>query len=81
MTTTLITLDHDKAEAALSVLMKDAQAVVEAVTIDDSGQMIGQIWQGGNGGLLSHTTIRAVDKLRSTLAAIKTAKTTVGSKD
>ena len=55
----------------LAILMADAEAVVEAVTLDDCGKLIGQIWMGGNGGLLSNDTIKAVDKLCSTIRAIK----------
>jgi hypothetical protein len=68
--------DHDPKRSMseaekLASLIADAQVVVDSVTMDDSGQLIGQIWMGGNGGLLSNDTIKAVDKLRSTIRAIK----------
>jgi hypothetical protein len=52
-------------------LLRDAQAVVDAVTMDDSGMLVGTIWQGGNGGMLSRETLKAVDKLRKTIAEVK----------
>lgn len=55
-------------------LIEDAEAVVKAVTRDDCGQMIGEIWMGGNGGLLSRETLKAVDKLRITIMAIQAEK-------
>jgi hypothetical protein len=45
-----------------------SRALVDAVTMDDSGMMVGTIWQGGNGGLLSNDTIKAADRLRRALA-------------
>lgn len=54
-------------------LVADAQAVVDAVTLDENGKMIGTMWQGGNGGLLSRDTLKAVDRLRLTLARVKAA--------
>lgn len=57
----------------LGRLVADAQAVVDAVQMDDSGRLVGQIFMGGNGGLLSKDTLRAVDKLRLTIATIKSA--------
>jgi hypothetical protein len=58
-------------DPALQRLMTDAERVVEAVTMDDSGMLVGTIWQGGNGGMLSRDTIKAVDRLRMTLATVK----------
>jgi len=58
-------------EHKLAVLVADAEVVVDSVTMDDQGKLIGQIWMGGSGGLLSKTTLRAVDKLRKTIMAIK----------
>lgn len=46
-----------------STIIEKARAVVEAVTFDNSGFN----GQGGNGGLLSRETIRAVDELRNAL--------------
>ena len=56
---------------ALQQLLTDSEAVVKAVQVDDCGQIIGQVFVGGNGGLLSNDTLRAVDRLRLTIAAIK----------
>ena len=59
--------------ATTEQLIADAQAVVDAVTMDDSGMMVGTIWQGGNGGLLSRETLKAVDRLRLTIAKMTAA--------
>lgn len=41
-----------------------AATVVDAVTGDDGGELVGGKWVGGHGGLLTRDTIRAVDQLR-----------------
>lgn len=41
-----------------------AATVVDAVTGDDGGNLVGGKWVGGHGGLLTRDTIRAVDQLR-----------------
>jgi len=48
-------------------LVKASHAPVDAVTFDESGMLVGQIWTGGNGGLLSRETIVKADTLRSVL--------------
>lgn len=40
------------------------EAVIAAVDFDNNGAMIAGQFKGGNGGLLSIETIRAVDQLR-----------------
>lgn len=50
-------------------VITEARALVAAVTHDDSGQLIGTIWTGGNGGLLSRETLRVADALRLALDA------------
>lgn len=45
-------------------LLRHIEAVIEAVTRDDVGAMVAGRWVGGNGGMLSRETIRAVDALR-----------------
>jgi hypothetical protein len=55
-------------------LLKDSQAVVDAVTMDDSGMLVGTMWQGGNGGMLSRETLKAVDRLRLTISVVKAGK-------
>jgi hypothetical protein len=52
---------------ALDDLIKAAQALVDAVTFDDSGYQ----GRGGNGGLLSRETIRKADELRQVLHRVK----------
>ncbi len=53
----------------LDNLLACSRALVAAVTSDDSGQLIGTQWVGGNGGLLSRETIRVTDQLRLALDA------------
>ena len=47
-----------------------ARALLDAVTFDSDGIMVGMVRQGGNGGLLSNDTIRAADELRQALDAL-----------
>lgn len=50
-----------------SLLLERIETVIERVTFDDSGIM----GRGGNGGLLSRDTIRAVDDLRIIINDVK----------
>ncbi len=43
--------------AALADLLKQVKLLTKAVKQDESGQLIGQMWVGGNGGLLSIDTL------------------------
>lgn len=58
-------------EELLSALVIDAKALVDAVQLDDTGQIVGQMWVGGNGGLLSRETLKEADKVRRLLLALK----------
>ena len=49
-------------------LRRKIQAVIDAVKRDDVGELVAGEYRGGNGGLLSIETIRAVDALRAALA-------------
>lgn len=53
----------------IDALIRAAEALVEAVTFDDSGTH----GQGGNGGLLSRETIRKADALRLAICAARRA--------
>ncbi|MCP8894279.1 hypothetical protein KYK29_05005 [Shinella daejeonensis] len=44
-----------------------AKALLDAITFDDCGAMIGGKFVGGNGGLISRDTIRRADELRQVL--------------
>lgn len=57
----------------LTALLDQAQAVVDAITFDDSGAMVAGQWVGGNGGLVSRETLVAVDNLRTRLLAYRAA--------
>jgi len=58
----------------LATLVIDAKALVDAVQLDDTGQMVGQMWVGSNGGMLSRETLREADKVRRLLLALKGLK-------
>lgn len=58
-------------EDALARLIRQAEKVVECIEFDESGQMVGGQWVGGNGGLLSRETIREVVQLRRELDTYK----------
>lgn len=49
-------------------IVKAAQALLDAITFDDCGAMVGGKFVGGNGGLISRETIRKADELRRALA-------------
>ena len=66
--------DVEQAADTIEHLAKKAKALVDAVTVDDSGQLIGTVWVGGNGGLISKETIVAADELRKELADIEGKK-------
>lgn len=44
-----------------------AKALLDSVTFDDCGALIGGKYQGGNGGLISRKTIEKADDLRRAL--------------
>lgn len=53
--------------AGVDRLVRYARALADAVMRDDCGQLVGGIWMGGNGGLLSLTTISAAQDLRQAI--------------
>lgn len=52
-------------------LVKAARALVDSVSFDENGALIGGKWMGGNGGLLSHETHKKSDALRRALDAFE----------
>lgn len=56
-------------------LSKAAKALLDAITFDDCGAMVGGKFVGGNGGLISRETIRKADELRRALIASEGAET------
>ena len=58
------------AEALGNVLAR-AENLVAAIQLDDSGQLVGNQWMGGGGGLLSRDTLKAADQLRNALDRFK----------
>jgi hypothetical protein len=57
----------------IDTLLAKAKALVDAVSFDDSGSMVGGQYQGGNGGLLSRETMKVADTLRLELDLWKKA--------
>lgn len=50
-----------------------AATLLEKVTFDSDGVMVGVQRQGGNGGIISTDTLRAADALRRALDDLKAA--------
>ena len=48
-----------------------AKQLVDSISHDEQGTMIGGKYQGGNGGLISPATIRKADEVRRAIAALK----------
>ncbi len=44
-----------------------ARKLIDSITRDESGILVGELWQGGNGGMLSIETLKARDQLRRLL--------------
>lgn len=59
---------------ALEIVAIEARKLTDAVQLDDTGMMVGTIWQGGSGGLLSKDTIRQADRVRLALDALRQAE-------
>lgn len=54
-------------ENPLDDLLAQTKVLIDAITHDDIGAMVGGQYQGGNGGLISRQTIIETDKLRRLL--------------
>ncbi len=52
----------------MAKLIKAAQELLDAISFDDNGALIGGKWMGGNGGLLSRETLAKADALRRAVA-------------
>lgn len=52
-------------------LTKAAHELVECISFDENGRLIGGVWMGGNGGLLSRDTHAKADEVRRILDAFK----------
>lgn len=57
--------------AAVERLAKAAKELVDAISFDEHGRMVGQTFMGGNGGLISRDTLAKSDAVRRALAALK----------
>jgi hypothetical protein len=71
-------MSTDRLTAAETVIA-EARKLVDAIQMDDTGMMVGTIWQGGNGGLLSTETIQQTDRTRKALEAWDAEPPTTGA--
>jgi hypothetical protein len=51
-------------------LRREAKGLVDGITEDECGSLVGGQWMGGHGGLLSRSTIAKADAVRTTLGLI-----------
>ena len=56
---------------AIAAALTAAAELLERVTFDSDGVMVGFMRQGGNGGIISNDTLRAADALRLALDRIE----------
>lgn len=56
-------------------LVKATTELVESVSFDMNGTKVGNVYQGGNGGLISIKTLKAADECRRALDAINATNT------
>jgi hypothetical protein len=61
------TITAEDFAAAVRDLIAKARALVDAVSLDDTGRLVAGRWVGGNGGLLSRSTLQVSDVLRTEL--------------
>lgn len=60
--------------APVRIALADAAELLERITFDSDGVMVGMRRQGGNGGIISNDTLRAADKLRRSLDDLEAAQ-------
>lgn len=58
----------------LARLIASTQALVDSVSFDENGSLIGGKWMGGNGGLISPETHARADEVRRALDAVATVE-------
>lgn len=61
--------------APIEDVIAKARSLLDAVTFDSDGMMVGQVRVGGNGGLLSPQSIKAADALRLALDRLEQHQT------
>ena len=52
-------------------LIVASKNLVDAISFDENGVMIGGQWKGGNGGLISRETNIQIDEVRRAIAAME----------
>lgn len=62
-------------EQTMVRLVKAAKDVVESISFDDNGALIGGKWMGGHGGLLSDDTRKKAGELRRAIHAAESEQT------
>ena len=55
----------------MNELIKAAQALVDSVSFDVNGKIIGDRWVGGHGGLVSKETLKLADACRRAIEEAK----------
>lgn len=63
-------------ERITEAMVAAAKELVDSVSFDENGALIGGKWMGGHGGLLSRETHQKADKLRRAIAAYERAAPT-----
>ena len=66
---------RDLAPEISDALVK-ARKLLDCVTFDSDGVMVGTVRQGGNGGMLHNDTLKAADALRQALDKLQPASVT-----
>ena len=57
-----------------SALEIASETLVDAISFDDNGALIGGRWMGGHGGLLSEDTRKKADAVRRELSRLQSAR-------
>jgi hypothetical protein len=63
----------------LASILKAGKVLVDAVSFDDCGALIGGRFMGGNGGLISRQTIEKADALRRIISDIEGRQNDAGA--
>jgi hypothetical protein len=67
-------MTEDEAGQAIGELIHTARELVDQLSFDENGAMVGGKWMGGNGGLISRETTAKADALRRALSVLEETK-------
>lgn len=56
---------------SIDALLDCVQCLLEDVSLDNNGAMVGGRWQGGHGGLYRPETLRSADALRRAVTSFR----------